>query len=76
MLWLQLFGSLCLGWIIKAIKMFYGIFRVYLWGGQLTHVRAWVAMAWVDCCAKLKHGGLSLTVPEVVTRILLVKCVV
>lgn len=29
--------------------------------------------AWLDCCAKLKHGGLSLTQPKVATRSLFVK---
>ena len=49
--------------------------RDYLWGGRLTHTRAKVA--WNDCYARLKKGGLSLTNPEEVTMsLLLVKWVV
>lgn len=55
----------------KAIKNIKGLLRVYLWGGQLGHLRARVA--WNDCCAKLKHGGLSLIDAEAATRNLLVQ---
>jgi hypothetical protein len=30
-------------------------------------------VAWIDCCAKLKHGRLSLIDPEVATKNMLVK---